>query len=141
MPSTRRLPAALLALAVLPLLGLGGCSYPGYYPGGSQASLDEYTYESTHDFPQSVHLIDHVSGEVIWSVHVPIGQQVVMRFYENHDPSNTERPTLMRWEMMPRGKRFGKLNSAMPVPPYDRRRLDVQLRKGEIAPGLETSSR
>jgi hypothetical protein len=69
---------------------------------------------------------------------VPIGQQVVIRFYDDHDPRNEERPALMRWEMMNRGTRWGELDNAMPVPTYDRRLLEVYYRDGDVAPGLET---
>jgi hypothetical protein len=128
----------LACVALLALTAMAGCWMPGYRPGGPQATRDLYTFESTTDFPQSIQLIDTASGEVIWSVNVPIGQQVVIRFYDDHDPRNEERPALMRWEMMNRGTRWGELDNAMPVPTYDRRLLEVYYRDGDVAPGLET---
>lgn len=128
--------AAILALGAAPL---AGCWMPGYWPGGSQATRDLYTFESTRDFPQSVQVVDLATKEVLWSINVPIGQQVVIRFYDDHDPENAERPALMRWELMERGTRFGELDNAMPVPAYDRRLMEVYYRggNGEVAPGLE----
>lgn len=124
----------LLAIGAAPLMG---CWMPGYRPGGPQATRDLHTFESTRDFPQSIEVVDQATNEVVWSIHVPIGEQVVIRFYEHHDPDNIERPALMRWEMMERGSRWGELTNAMPVPSYDARVLNVYLREADVAPGLE----
>jgi hypothetical protein len=93
------------------------------------ASRDLYTYESTPDYPQNITVIDFTTGEKLLSIEVPVGQQLVIRFYEDHDTKNTARPDLMRWKLMPRGTQFGELPNSMPVPDYNHRRVDVTLRK------------
>lgn len=103
-----------------------GC-VPGYYPGGSLASRDLYTYPSEPNWPQTVVLVDHLTEEVLWTVEVPIGQQLVVRFYED-ETDDPELPALMRWELMPLGDHFGELDNAMPVPPQYARRLDTFVR-------------
>jgi hypothetical protein len=130
----------LMAALCIAAVGLtAGCYWPGYYPGGSQASRDLYTFESATDYPQSIQLRDLTTREVLWSINVPIGQQVVIRFYDGHDPRNEERPALMRWELMERGTRFGELGNAIPVPRRDRRLMEVFIRDRDVAPGLETA--
>ena len=108
---------------------IAGCMWPGQRPGGAQYSLDEFTYESTQDFPQSVKLIDTNTNAVLWQLDVPIGQQVVISFEDNYDPDNVNRPALMRWELKPRGEEFGELHNVMPAPDRTQRRVDVYLRK------------
>lgn len=132
--SNRLLFTALAAMAVVPI---AGCWSPGYRPGGQQATRGVHTFESTQDFLQSIQIVDLATNDVIWSIHVPLGEQVVLRFYDQHDPENVERPALMRWELMPRGTRWGELDNAIPVPAYDRRLMNVFYRDRDMAPGLE----
>ncbi len=117
--------AAALGLA---LAGFAGC-VPGYSPGGSWASRDLYTYESTPDYPQNITVVDWTTNEKLLYVEVPVGQQLVVKFYPDHDTKNTARPDLMRWQLMPRNTSFGELTNSMPVPDYNHRRVDVTLRK------------
>ena len=124
-------PAARLLLAAV-VGGLGGC-YPGYSPGGSMASLDEYTYESTNDTPKTVKLVDWTTNTTIWTVDVPVGKELVCRFYDEHDTKNATRPTLMRWGMFDRGHAAGELHYAIPAPDAAHRRMDVEFRKNPDA--------
>lgn len=130
--SRRHIIAAALGLSLAGLTGLAGC-VPGYYPGGSLASRDLYTYESTPDAPTNITVIDWTTGEQLLQVEVPVGQQLVVRFFENHNKKNTERPDLMRWKLMKAGTTFGELDNSMPVPDYGHRRVDVSLRKNATA--------
>ena len=128
-----RRPLAILALASAFLAG--GCWYPGYRAEGQGASRDSYTYESTHDYPQNLRVIDWTTGESLLYVEIPVGQQLVIRFFDDHDKDNKERPALMRWKLMPMGTRFGELDNSAPVPAYINRRLDVTLRdRSEAVP-------
>ena len=127
-----------LSLVGAPLIAacglmLAGCAFPGQRPGGAQYSLDEYTYESTQDFPQSVKVLDLSTNATLWQLDVPIGQQVVIRFEDNSDPDNVSRPALMRWEVKPRGDEFGELHNVMPAPDRTQRRVDVTLRTDKTA--------
>lgn len=107
----------------------GGCWVPGYYPEGSQATRGLFTYPSNPDYPQTIALRDLTSGEVIWSVDVPVGKQLVVRFFDDWEPRNTSRPALMRWEIMDLGRAFGELDNVIPAPHELNRRLDVTYRK------------
>jgi hypothetical protein len=117
------------SLVALSSLALGGCYQWGYDPGGPQASRDLFTYESTPDLPQTITLKEVSTDETIWSLEIPVGKQVTIRFYDNTNPRNTARPDLMRWRIFDRGTQYGELDSSIPVPPSINRRVDVSLRK------------
>lgn len=127
-PSPRFLRSASLLVAVTALTALPGCWVPGYSPGGSQASRDLFTYDSTPDHPQNVTVVDWTTGEKLLTVEIPVGQQLVLRFYDEYDKKNTARPTLMRWKLMPMGTSWGELSNSMPAPDRNHRRVDVELR-------------
>lgn len=129
---------SLAILAFCSAVISAGCWYPGYSPGGSMASRDLYTYESTPNFPQDVSVIDWTTGEKLLFVEVPVGQQLVVRFYDDYNTKNTARPALMRWKLMPAGTRFGELDNSMPVPGPNQRRLDISVRKNAEAVPKDT---
>ena len=131
-------PAAILTSAAV-LAALSACGIPGNYPGGPLASEDRYCYVSTVDYPQTLTLVDVRSGEQIWSVDIPIGQQCVVRFFEDYKTDNPQRPDLMRWQLQKAGKTFGDLDNAMPVPAADSRRVDVTFRTGDGAKAAPVS--
>jgi hypothetical protein len=108
--------------------GLGGCWYPGYYPEGNMASREIHVYESNPSSPQNVAVVDWTTGEKLLFVEIPVGQQLVVRFYDDYNTKNTARPALMRWKMMPAGTHFGELDNSMPVPNADHRRLEPTIR-------------
>jgi hypothetical protein len=119
-------PARLLTLLLLTCgvpVALHGC-YPAYSAGGSQASFDLYTYEGTPENPRVITLTDLTTNQVLWSTEVPIGKQLVVRFYDDFDANSATRPSLMRWELMPLGEWYGQLDNAMPVPASYNRRID-----------------
>lgn len=123
-----------VAIAGLSACLLTACKMPGYSAGGPQASLDQHTFPSTPDAPQTVTLVDWTTGEVIWTVDVPVGKQVTVRFYEGSQQRNDpRRPDLMRWEIQDRGTEYGELDNVLPVPASIHRRLDVTLRKDRPA--------
>lgn len=132
MPRIHRIavPALLIALA--------GC-WPGYRPAGNQASSDAHTYISTAMSPKTIRVIDHTTNTVLWSIDLPVGKQVTLQFYANHDPKNTARPDLMRWELSDAGREFGELHSSMPVPPASQRRIEWEHRKTPDVPTPETA--
>lgn len=117
------------AAALLGAFLTAGC-VPGYHAGGSLASRDLFTYPSEPNWPQTVKLVDHRTGAVLWSVDIPVGQQLVVRFYEDQT-DDPQFPAMMRWELMPLGKKFGQLDNAMPVPSRLSRRLDTYVRPYE----------
>ena len=129
-PSPMSVCRRLMLIAVIG--ALGGC-WPGYRPGGSQASADEYTYVSTPDCPQTIQLLDWTTNTTIWTLDVPVGKELVMRFYDDHDPKNPTRPALMRWEIFDAGREFGELHNAIPAPDSSHRRVDPSIRKTATA--------
>jgi hypothetical protein len=134
MPQFHRFaPAALL-------LVLAGCSWPGYRPAGSQASNDAHTYISTPDAAKSVRVLDSSTNTVLWSMDVPIGKQLTLQFYDDHDPRNADRPALMRWELSNAGREFGELHSSMPVPDQHHRRIDWYLTRNPGVPVPEAAA-
>jgi hypothetical protein len=119
--------ASRLAAALLLAISTAGC-IPGYYPGGSMASLDLFTYYSTPDYPQNIKVVEQSTNTVIWMLEIPIGKQLVVQFQDDHDTKNVTRPALMRWEIMDIGTTFGDLKNSMPVPAATNRFVDVTLR-------------
>src|SRR4051812_43262561 len=116
MPDLKPLRAlSLLLLAGALTIGPGGC-YPAYSAGGPQASFDLFTYEGIPDHPRVITLVEMTTNQTIWSTEVPLGKQLVVRFYDDFDATNTPRPSLMRWEIMNLGEEYGQLDNAMPVP-------------------------
>ena len=111
------------------LVALGAATLPAgcYYPGGPLYSADRFTYESTPWQPWTVTLFDTRTGEAVWSVDVPVGEQVVVGFSQGTGP-NEYKPDEMIWQLMPLGERFGTLANRMPCPPVGARRLEPTLR-------------
>lgn len=134
--------ARLVVLAGLSLAGLGsllgGCGQAyklNYHESGSGASIDQYTWVSRPFEPKTVMLVDLRTDEVYWSVDIPVGQQLTVRFYENEEPENEFTPALMRWEIQEAGTKFRKLANAQLVPPVTVRRIDWEFRAAPEARG------
>jgi hypothetical protein len=135
-----RLAARFAATALLAaVLAMAGCWYPGYRPGGPQASRDQYTYPSTVDTPQSVRLTNTVTGQTLWEVDIPIGKQLVVWFFDGQKTGDASNPSVMRWEIMNLGHESGDLDNAMPVPGPGVRRVDTFTRTSPAGGG--TASR
>ncbi|MBX3385982.1 MAG: hypothetical protein KF768_05375 [Phycisphaeraceae bacterium] len=140
--NTARTPArtlarlGLAAAAALSFTFLSGC----YAEGGRGASEDLFTYIS-HEFqPWTVTLVDTRTREVIWSIDIPVGQQLVVGFSKGEGTDDTFTPDRMRWALMPAGSDTGSLPNELPVPPRQARRLDPYLRAvpelpPDMAPG------
>lgn len=113
-------------LAAAGVIGLTGC----YYEGGPLSSQDRFTYVSRPFQPWTVDLVDVRTGEVIWSVDVPVGQQLVVDFQAASSDASKDpwRPDTMLWEVMPSGRKFGALGNKMSVPDRNARRLEPKLR-------------
>lgn len=121
-----------MGAAVAALAMSAGCV--GYHPGGNLQSEDTFTYWSTPHMPQTVTLIDTRTNERIWTYEIPVGKQVVMRFYKDTSPGAYFSDT-MRWEVMDVETTGGSLDNILPVPNQYSRRVDVEMRPGpEQAP-------
>ncbi|MCW5768087.1 MAG: hypothetical protein KIT19_05345 [Phycisphaeraceae bacterium] len=118
--------------------GMGCEGMPGHFPGGSMASIDKYVYQSTTDTAQTITLVDTRTGQAVWSKDVPVGQQLVMRFYADKNDVDPVNPDRLDWAMMPSGQRGGTLSNRVFVPASHSRRLDVTFRApGEMPPMAE----
>lgn len=118
--------AALLAAAI----GLTACSTPGGLPW----SADRYVYQSNEWQPWTVSLIDARTGESLWSVDVPVGQQLVMGFRRGAGP-NEFKPDIMYWGITENGRAISRQSNLVPVPPAHARRLEPVLRPTPEMPG------
>ncbi|MCL4743122.1 MAG: hypothetical protein KJZ54_13070 [Phycisphaerales bacterium] len=138
-PATR--PTAFLAgllAAVTVGSGVGcGIAYRPYFdPGGSGASIDEYTYVSEPYAPQTITVVDTRTGEAVFAMDVPVGQQLVINFDDKRIQSEEWMSGVMRWRLMPAGHMYGRLTNRIAVPPPSSRRVDVTLRATpEFPPG------
>lgn len=124
--------ATLGTVAVVAATLLTGCNT--YKPGGALQSHDTFTYFSEAHTPVTVTVVDTRTKEAIFVNEVPVGKQLVIRFYDEQNDSNVIRPAAMRWEVMPLGKTGGELDSVMAVPGPDARRVDVAIRKSPEYP-------
>lgn len=93
-------------------------------------STEVYSYRSTAFTPQTVTLVDITSGDPLWAVDVPVGQQLDLRFTERPDNSEGFGSDTMRWTLSPIGQNWKGAVSELRVPPPSARRLDVSLRPG-----------
>jgi hypothetical protein len=127
--------AGLALLASLTALVFVGCEgVPGNFPGGTHASIDKFVYQSTSELPQTVTIVDTRSGQAIWSKDIPVGRQLVIRFYpsKSEDPDNPDR---MDWQLMQMRQGGATLSNHVYVPPAGSRRIETAFRaRGEMAP-------
>ena len=66
--------------------------------------------------------------EEIWSVDVPVGQKLVIRFYPDKAEDNLHNPDVMRWQVYPASQIADMLDNQMPVPAPESRRIEWELR-------------
>lgn len=111
---------------------LSGC----HAPGGTMHSDDRFTYVSTAWQPWTVSLVDTRTGEALWSVDVPVGQQLGLGFIRGAGP-NMYKPDLMQWGLMEAGQMIGTRDNQLPVPPYSARRIESSIRATPEMPGAE----
>lgn len=70
-----------------------GCNT--YKPGGALQSHDTFTYFSEAHTPVTVTVVDTRTKEAIFVNEVPVGKQLVIRFYDEQNDSNVIRPAAM----------------------------------------------
>ncbi|MGV6814361.1 MAG: hypothetical protein ACWA5W_05030 [Phycisphaerales bacterium] len=131
--SHRTSPLAILLIgsALLMVSSMTGCikQLVTNGPGGSMRSTDSFTYISTPFEPLTVTLYDFRDHEPLWTVDVPVGQKVTVRFLSNKaKEGTTRRPDIMQWEIYDQTKRRANLTNTMAVPPADSRLLKVSIR-------------
>lgn len=122
----------LLGLLIM-LVSVSGCvsQLTSNSPGGNMRSTDMFTYISTPFEPLTVTLYDYRDQEPLWTVDVPVGQKVTVRFLENKAKEGTNRrPDIMQWAIYDQTKRRANLTNSMAVPGPDSRMLKVAIRDG-----------
>lgn len=127
----RTLLALTLIVGLLAMATLGGCikQLLNNTPGGNMRSDDSFTYISTPFEPLTVTLYDYRDNEPLWTIDVPVGQKVTVRFLENQaKQGTTRRPDIMQWAIYDKDKRRADLTNKMAVPSADARLLKVALR-------------
>ncbi|MCA9303126.1 MAG: hypothetical protein KC996_03285 [Phycisphaerales bacterium] len=124
--------------ALLGAAALNGCVMKNLVtnsPSGQMRSRDAFTYQSTPFEPLSVTLYDNRDKEPLWTVDVPVGKKVTIRFLENRSEGATaRRPDIMQWEIYDDTMRRSSLSSTMAVPGAESRLLKVTLRDGPEYP-------
>lgn len=125
--------ALMIAGASAALAG-SGCSLFEMRPGGNMRSEDQFTYVSTPYQPLTVTLIDTRDEQEFWSVDVPIGKKLTLRFYEDKGEGSDYAPDVMRWQIYEQTSYATKLRNQIPVPSALARRIDVTLREGPEYP-------
>lgn len=139
-PRLNRACARLLLIsgALLGASTLSGCMMKNLVyntPGGGLRSSDSFTYQSTPFEPLSVTLYDNRDKEPLWTVDVPVGKKVTIRFHANRSEDATaRRPDIMLWEIYDDTMRRSSLTSTMAVPGAESRMLKVTLRDGPEYP-------
>ncbi len=109
--------ALLLSIAACASL-LAGCNGP-----------EQMSYRSTSLTPQTVTILDTVSGETLWTVDVPVGKQVDMKFLERAATAEEFGSDILQWTISPVGQPWQGAVSEVRVPPPSSRRIDVRLRE------------
>ncbi|MBL8991376.1 MAG: hypothetical protein JNJ48_07330 [Phycisphaerae bacterium] len=124
---------ATIAVLLCAAAAAGGC----WAPGGPGYSGDQYCYESHSYQPWTVSIIDTRTGQTVFSMDVPVGRELVFKFYEERgdkvgvgerDPSPIY-PDMMKWDLWPKGQRYGEPQKTLSVPAAEHRRIDSKLRK------------
>lgn len=120
------------ALAAAALLTLTGC----YSIGGMPASRDKFQYESHPLQPATVTVVDTRTGESVWSMDVPVGQKLALRFYDDREPRDATptRTAMMRWQVFDLDEGTGTLNNIVAVPWTSARKINYEIRKGPEYP-------
>lgn len=105
-----------------------GCHSPSgglmAYSGGSQ------TYSSDERVQKTITMVDTRTGQPFFTIDIPPGKQLSFNFDKGQGDDPVKTPDLMRWEILDKGSKFGKLHNAQTVPNAASRRVDVSIRTG-----------
>lgn len=123
--SLRGVSRGLLGLAVAATLAVGGC---GYRSGGQGWKGSSETWRSTEFLPATLTLVDTRSGEELWTQDIPVGYQMVTTFISGGGTDKVERPDRLEYQILLNGTPFGRLRSAIAVPPANCRRWELSYR-------------
>ena len=122
MPAIR---SQFAALGLLAIASFAGCHATNNGGGVFSYSGGPTTIQSTESIQKTVRMVDMRSGEVFFSLDIPIGKQLTFDFDRGDGDDPVYTPDLMRYEVKDIGDNFGKLTNAMTVPNAISRRVDV----------------
>lgn len=103
-----------------------GCYAPD--GGFSPSSNSTFTYVSETWSPKTVQVIDTRSNEAIFSLRLPVGKQLTMKFLEGEGDDPVSTPDRMQWEVWDAPQSTGKLSNQLTVPPAGARRIQMTIR-------------
>lgn len=110
----------------------GGC----YYEGGPGYSGDCFTYISRPWQPVTLTLKDTRTGQDFWSIDVPVGKRLVVKFSDNYGTGDEYTPAEMSWGMTPESYELGDVSTpnTLSVPPWNSRLLVMSYRPAPELP-------
>ncbi|MHC4949004.1 MAG: hypothetical protein ACYTG1_12220 [Planctomycetota bacterium] len=119
-----------LGIAAIAAVGLASCATHNPQGGTFPGDNSSITYFSTESSPKTITLRDLRTDEVLFTMDIPVGKQLTLKFEEGEgdDPVNT--PDLMNYEVWDIGTTSGALLNSLTVPNASSRRLEVQIRQG-----------
>lgn len=132
-----RLACSALSLALM--VGAAGCGSV-FKAGGDTFSNDHFTYESTTWSPKSVEVVDTRTGQTLWSLDVPVGQKVTMKFEEEHGDRDPSFPDRMTWVVQRLDGDSWRGKKSMLVPGSGSRLVEVSLRPVPEMPSQTAAS-
>ena len=120
-------------LGVATVLAGHGCTQKG---GGllpsAAGTASPMTWDSTAALPKTVVIVDTRTGENVFEINIPMGQQLSVQFFEHKDPQeHPEAPDIMKYTLHPLGRWVGHLEQSVLVPHAWNRRVDVFLQSQE----------
>ncbi|MCA9280921.1 MAG: hypothetical protein H6812_05830 [Phycisphaeraceae bacterium] len=125
------------------LLGILAASFalPGCRSeGGIGYSADSYTYVSRTWEPKTISVIDTRTGETIWTLELPVGKQLNLKFVTGTGP-NEYYPDEIQWKVVDAGNGgIANATNRLPCPPRDARRLEWVRRPVPEMPGTELTA-
>jgi hypothetical protein len=116
---------AKFALVLAAAATLGGC----YTESGSGFNFDQHVYVSRPWQPWTVTLRDTRTGQEFWSMDVPVGKKLIVKFEENTGANNKYTPDTMKWAVVDEDLETGiSITNSLPCPPADSRLIEPTLR-------------
>ena len=126
-----RLAATALTMMLI-LLGSSCTMHDGGYMPMSPGTWSPMTFHSTAAAPKTVAIVDTRTGETVFEVDIPAGQQLSIEFFlDKHRHDKPEAPDYMMYTVHSLGSPIGHLDLRVDVPAPWNRRVDVFLRTME----------
>lgn len=112
--------------------GLGCTQKGGGLLPSAAGTASPMTWDSTAALPKTVVIVDTRTGENVFEINIPMGQQLSVQFFEHKDPQeHPKAPDIMKYTLHPLGRWVGYLDQSVPVPHSWNRRVDVFLQSQE----------